>query len=432
MSEPKPVIPPEVDWPVRAIGELVSLLRRGTAPVYTDESDVMAIGQRCITDTEFDCSRARPHSSTAMSKVLTPESDDVLINSTGTGTIGRSVVFRDDGTEYMVDGHVTVARPREADLVGRWLNDILRSPEGQRYLEARCYAGSTNQIELSSSALASVPIAIPPVNEQRRIAEVLDTLDEQIRVTEQIVVKLKLAKRGLLRDLLSRGVDRSGQLRDPSLKKGQFEETALGLLPRDWRIAICADLSRDIVVGIVIRPTQYYRSTGIPILRSANVRESGLELNDLVYMSPADHAAMSKSAVKPGDLVTVRTGYPGTTAVVHDSLPAANCVDIIITRPGPQVRSDYLARWINSDFGKGQVLRAQGGLAQQHFNVSEMQTLLVAVPPLAEQALIADRAAAADQRLMDEAQTLTKLTALKRGLIADLLSGRVRVPPEAA
>ncbi len=264
------------------------------------------------------------------------------------------------------------------------------------------------------------------------MARVLDALDAQISLVGRTVEKLKLAREGLLRDLLSCGVNSDGCLRDPRLDRSDFSETTLGLLPREWRVATCGALSREVVVGIVVRPTQYYRSVGIPVLRSANVREGGLDANDVVYMSPIDHAAMSKSAVKPGDLVTVRTGYPGTTAIIPESLPSANCVDIIITRPGSEVRSDYLALWVNSDLGKGQVLRAQGGLAQQHFNVSEMKSLLVAVPPLAEQAAIAARAAAADQRLANEARELTKLTVLKRGLVADLLAGRVRVPAEIA
>lgn len=285
---------------------------------------------------------------------------------------------------------------------------------------------------LNKKSLAAMPLLLPPIAEQRRIAKILDTLDAQISLVRRTVEKLKLAREGLLRDLLSRGVNSNGCLRDPRLDHGEFKNTVLGLLPCEWRVATCGELSREIVVGIVIRPTQYYRSAGIPVLRSANVRESGLDTNDVVYMSPVDHVAMSKSAVKPGDLVTVRTGYPGTTAVIPDSLPSANCVDIIITRPGSEVRSDYLALWVNSDLGKGQVLRAQGGLAQQHFNVSEMKALLVAVPPLPEQAVIAARAAAADQRLVNETRELMKLTTLKRGLVADLLTGRVRVSSEVA
>ncbi len=128
MPDLQPVIRSEANWPIRRLGDLVTLLRRCTAPVYVYDSDVMAIGQRCVTDTDFDGSRSRPHSATAISNVVTPEAGDVLINSTGTGTIGRSVIFRDQTRRYIVDGHVTVARPRRTELVGRWLNDVLRSP----------------------------------------------------------------------------------------------------------------------------------------------------------------------------------------------------------------------------------------------------------------------------------------------------------------
>ncbi len=203
MSELAPVVQSVADWPVRRVENLTTLLRRGTAPVYVDKSEIMAIGQRCITDSEFDGSRSRPHSARAMTRVLRPEVDDVLINSTGTGTIGRSVVFRDQSTSYIVDGHVTLARPKPTDLTSRWLNEVLRSPAGQRYLESKCFAGSTNQIELSSAALALMPIAVPSLPEQRRIAEILDELDGQMRATEFLAEKLVTIETAVLDKLLN-------------------------------------------------------------------------------------------------------------------------------------------------------------------------------------------------------------------------------------
>jgi type I restriction enzyme S subunit len=158
------VVPLQAAWPVKPLETVTTLLRRGTAPVYVEHSDVRAIGQRCVTDSSFDKDRARPHSARAMVGVILPERDDVLINSTGTGTIGRSVIFRETHGRYVVDGHVTVARPLKSEIIGRWLNDILRSPWGQQYLETRCYSGSTNQIELSVAALANMQIPVPDVD----------------------------------------------------------------------------------------------------------------------------------------------------------------------------------------------------------------------------------------------------------------------------
>src|SRR5688572_14240070 len=127
-------MPNEAGWPLKSVDSLCSLISRGTAPVYVEHSDVLAIGQRCVSATGFGAELARPHSHRAMRSVLCPEPGDVLLNSTGTGTIGRSVVFDAPGA-FIVDGHVTVMRPRAGAADFRWLNSVLRTPWLQRHLE---------------------------------------------------------------------------------------------------------------------------------------------------------------------------------------------------------------------------------------------------------------------------------------------------------
>src|SRR6266704_1116350 len=281
---------------------------------------------------------------------------------------------------------------------------------------------------LRKGFIRDLRLRVPRIDEQHQVAGILDTVDDSIQSTEQVIAKLQHTKQGVLHDLLSRGIDEKGELHDAQRHAEQFKETSLGLTPVRWDVLTGRDVCRRIEVGIVIRPSQYYALAGVPVLRSANVLESGVDMSDLVFMSAEDHEMLAKSSVKPGDLVTVRTGYPGTTAVIPESLPTANCVDLIISRPGPGIQSDYLATWINSERGKDQVLRAQGGLAQQHFNVGELEKLQVAVPPLDEQERISDILDAAKERIEAESVSLEKLRALREGLTDDLVTGRVRVP----
>jgi type I restriction enzyme S subunit len=138
---------------------------------------------------------------------------------------------------------------------------------------------------------------------------------------------------------------------------------------------------------------------------------------------------LHKSQVRKGDILTVRTGYPGTSAVVPDEYDGCNCVDILITTPADSISSDFLCRWINSPFGKEQVLNGQGGLAQQHFNVGEMRELIVVEPSIVEQDEISRRLAAAESKLEEELKLLDKLRLQKSGLMDDLLTGRVPVTP---
>ena len=283
---------------------------------------------------------------------------------------------------------------------------------------------------IKPSDVRSCWVAHPPIRQQKLIAHILDTLDTQVQKTEALIAKLEKVKEGLLHDLLTRGIDENGRLRpSPEQAPELYKESPLGLIPREWVPSSGAQACKEIVVGIVIKPTQYYRASGVPILRSANVRENRLSLDNLMYMSQQDHKAMSKSSVSPGDVLTVRTGYPGTSCVVDGSLEEANCVDIIISRVGEGLDPNFWALWINSDFGKGHVLKSQGGLAQQHFNVGDLKKIQLPIPAMPEQLKIVGTWGALQEQIQKESTRLEKLQLQKTGLMDDLLTGRVRVTP---
>ena len=283
---------------------------------------------------------------------------------------------------------------------------------------------------IGGADLRTLLVAEIPDEEAKVLETVLDTLDTQIQTTEALIAKLEKVKEGLLHDLLTRGIDESGRLRSsPAQAPELYKESPLGLIPREWVPSSGAQACKEIVVGIVIKPTQYYRASGVPILRSANVRENRLSLDNLMYMSQQDHKAMSKSSVNPGDVLTVRTGYPGTSCVVDGSLEEANCVDIIISRVGEGLDPNFWALWINSDFGKGHVLKSQGGLAQQHFNVGDLKKIQLPIPAMPEQLKIVGTWGALQEQIQKESTRLEKLQLQKTGLMDDLLTGRVRVTP---
>ena len=195
-------MPAPAEWPRLPLREACELISRGRAPTYVDHSEVMAIGQRCIRERGFVADEARPHDAHVMGSALVAMVGDVLLNSTGTGTIGRSCVFDSQG-KFIVDGHVTVLRPKREVATSEWLNCILGSHYGQQHLETFCYSGSTNQIELSRSRLCEAALPLPPLAEQRQIAKVLDTLNETIRQAQAVLEKLSLVRLGLVHDVLT-------------------------------------------------------------------------------------------------------------------------------------------------------------------------------------------------------------------------------------
>ncbi|MGH3758433.1 restriction endonuclease subunit S [Actinophytocola sp.] len=438
MSDREPVIRAEADWPVRPLGELVTVLRRGTAPVYVDDSGVKAIGQRCVTDADFDGSRSRPHSAKAMSNVVVPQAGDVLVNSTGTGTIGRSVTFREDGARYIVDGHVTVARPREKDLIGRWLNDVLRSPQGQRYLEARCYAGSTNQIELSSLALAAMPVAVPSVDEQRRVAEVLDTLDDQIRLIKSTTSKLRATLVGLLSQLMTRGV-RSGlaPLGDVVL---EFGEPSIRL-PERWtvepieRLLGSADPAmRSGPFGSALLKHELVES-GVPLLGIDNVQVDRFVFDFQRFVTPAKAAELSRYRVRPADVMITIMGTVGRSCLVPEDIGFALSSKHVWTLTLDENRyRPYLAslQLNHAPWARAHLRRDEQGGIMSAIRSDTLKTLMLPTPPIDEQLEIEAILKTVESKISSQEKALKKLRAMKIGLTDDLLTGRVRAPAKAA
>jgi type I restriction enzyme S subunit len=104
------------------------------------------------------------------------------------------------------------------------------------FAEAVATSIGTKMPRTSWAALRPLEVFCPPLAEQHRIAEILDTLDEAIRKTEQVIAKLQQMKQGLLHDLLTRGIDDNGELRDPERHPQQFKHSTLGPIPSSWAV----------------------------------------------------------------------------------------------------------------------------------------------------------------------------------------------------
>lgn len=169
--------------------------------------------------------------------------------------------------------------------------------------------------------------------------------------------------------------------------------------PAMWRRVHVADVCETVSVGIVIKPSQYYvaPSQGIRAFRSANVGENRIVDRDWVYLSPEGHRTNSKSSLRAGDVIVVRSGAPGTACVVTEEYAGSNCIDIVFARPHQdQVLPEYLAEFTNSPVGRRHVLGTQGGLALKHFNVGAYKQLELLLPDVAEQKKIVNLFAAWD------------------------------------
>lgn len=143
--------------------------------------------------------------------------------------------------------------------------------------EMRRLASGSTFDEISKREFARILVPQPLLPEQRRIAKVLDTADEAIRQTEALVAKLKQMKQGLLLDLLTRGLDENGELRDPDVHPEQFTESPLGRIPAGWVVAPLGELAAAPICYGIVQPGPFF-SRGVPIFAINNLVAANLSV----------------------------------------------------------------------------------------------------------------------------------------------------------
>ena len=317
------------------------------------------------------------------------------------GSVG--FVHKTSGPAW-INGNAMVVRPR-AGVIDR---DFLAYALGGGIDLTAAITGAA-QPQITRTSLSPISISYPAdTNEQRRIVAILDEAFEAIATakanTEKNLQNAREVFEGYLGAMFSARND-------------------------GWTDRQLNSLCQRITVGHVGSMAKLYKPTGIPFLRSQNVRPFSISMENLVFIDDAFHATLGKSSLQAGDVAIVRTGYPGTAAVIPESLGIANCSDLVIVRPGPEIEAHFLCAFFNSAFGKSMVSGKVVGAAQKHFNVGAAKEVILHLPPLAEQRRIV--AAADDLRDATdhlEGVCLSKLAALdelKRSLLRQAFTGQL-------
>jgi type I restriction enzyme S subunit len=163
-----------------------------------------------------------------------------------------------------------------------------------------------------------------------------------------------------------------------------------------------------------VQPASYYQDSGVPALRSQNIKPNSISTDNLVFFSESDNETkLAKTRLKAGDVLLVRTGQPGTAAVVPEELDGVNAIDLLITTPLKDiVESIYLCTFFNSAWGKKMVLSSQVGQIQKHLNVGILNNAQIICPPLPLQKEFAQRVEAVEKLKATHLASLSQLEAL--------------------
>ncbi|QGT78167.1 restriction endonuclease subunit S [Guyparkeria halophila] len=270
-------------------------------------------------------------------------------------------------------------------------------------------------------------------NEQSKAAQILDTLDTQIRQTEALIAKLETVKQGLLTDLLTRGIDENGQLRPPPEEAPElYKDSPLGRIPRGWRVSTVDSLSEMVTSG-ARDWARFYAEDGAKFIRIGNLTREHINfrLNSLVYVRPPSSGEGQRTQLETGDVLLSITADLGITAVVPEGFGDAYINQhIALIRPSHQkINARFLGQFLASPACQKLISGLNDAGAKAGLNLPTVRRILVANPERNEQDGIQSQLDSVDNRIRQAKTEKQKLQREKSGLMDDLLTGRVRVTP---
>ncbi|WP_420446906.1 restriction endonuclease subunit S [Candidatus Poriferisodalis sp.] len=403
-------------WSAERLGHIGLFLRGGGDSKQDEVDDGLPCVRYGDLYTHHDCRITDTRSRISPDRVnsYTPlRYGDVLFASSGetVDDIGRSAVNLMRGRAYC-GGDVIILRPA-IEINSSFLGHVADCTSS-RIQKSRLGRGST-VIHIYDEELRDLVIPVPPPEEQRQIAKILDTVDDTIKATDRVIAKLVAARVGLLREQLAPGMTDSP--------------------PPDWEVVRVEELlghrspaMRSGPFGSFLLASELVNE-GVPLLGIDNVQREHFVADYRRFVTPDKSYELRRYRVRPRDIMITIMGTVGRCCVVPDSIGEAVSSKHVWTLTLDQER--YLpelaclqmnyAPWVLAHFCRDE----QGGIMSA-IRSETLRSLRLPTPPMAEQRRMWAMLRALARRIEAEAESLSKLRELRSGLAADLLSGRVR------
>jgi len=266
-------------------------------------------------------------------------------------------------------------------------------------------------------------IPIPPLEEQKKIAEILNTLDSIIIDTKNLIEKLKLLKEKTL-NLLITG----------KIWHKEFKDTEIGRIPGEWKIVKLEEITTKIADIDHKMPKK--QKNGMPFVSIKCMLKYPdlnfyLDLNDpdLEFISKEDYEYYARRFnVEKGDIIYSRFGSIGQAKLVTTEQPFIASYSIVLIKPYThKVNSAFLTYILNSEVVIKQAKIATKGSANKNLHLRDIKNLKIPLPPLEEQKKIVEILTTIDNKIETETKYLDYMKKLKEKLLSALMTGKIRV-----
>jgi type I restriction enzyme S subunit len=273
----------------------------------------------------------------------------------------------------------------------------------------------------------------PEAPDRHRIGVVLDTLDASIGKTEAVIAKLREVRTGLLHDLLTRGIDQNGQLRAPLDNPEQFVNSSIGPMPKGWAIRPLRECLLGNPQNGIYKPARQI-GRGILLVGQTSIDEDRRINISLARRAEVTAPEIERFGLAEGDILISR---------VFATLAGVGMPALVPPLPEPAVYESNMMRLqvdrrvilpcllfeaLRGCRVRARIIAAAHLSNQASINQVGLNPIPMCLPPVEEQCAIVNQIVRHDELLDAATYELRKLTQLRSGLTADLLSGRIQVP----
>jgi type I restriction enzyme S subunit len=285
--------------------------------------------------------------------------------------------------------------------------------------------GSTGRQRVPFSVFRrELDFALPPLPEQRKIASVLYTLDEAIQKTEEIINHTKRLRKALINDLFVSGYGEARATQHGYIGPRKVE------YPRDWLSVELGNLTEKITKGKT--PTSYgydYTDSGINFVKVESISDYGsIDTSEFDFISQDAHEHLSGSALENGDILFSIAGALGkVTQIDKELLPAnTNQALALIRVDDSRAIPEYIRYYLDTTLIQKYIQSIATTTAQSNLNLKQISEFKILLPEVKQQKKILQVIHTVEAKLWSEESQKEQYQRLKRGLMQDLLSGKVR------
>lgn len=256
-----------------------------------------------------------------------------------------------------------------------------------------------------------LPIIVPTKEEQKKIAEILSTVDKQIENTEKLIQKNQELKKGLMQQLLTKGIGHT-----------EFKKTELGDIPKEWEVKRFKDISK-VSQGLQIAIEERFREFKqgrLPYITIQYINDKSNSDNEYFIENYNENVVCYES-----DILMTRTGNTGIVITNEYGVFHNNFFKVDFDRT--KLNKDFLVYYLNTPFIQNLIIRYAGTTTIPDLKHNDFYKLPVLVPKIEEQKNIALILALIDEKIYRYENKKEKLEELKNGLMQSLMTGKIRV-----